>query len=128
MRGILLVLIVSFVATPLLAERKITSHADVTYPKVALDAGASGTISVEVTIAADGSVKSAISRSLPKVLTLACEENAKTWKFEPGKEETVYGVFVFRIIEKGKPTYNFDPVNYMVTIEATRPSVNSSSQ
>jgi TonB family protein len=70
------------------AARKIKTRVAPTYPELARKMNVSGTVKVQVTIAANGSVKSAKALGGHPLLIESAVDAVKKWKYEPGKDET----------------------------------------
>lgn len=74
------------------------------YTPIAVLANVSGDVSVEVTIASGGSVRSTNALNGNKLLIHASLEAAKRWHFEPGgSDRKAVLKFSFRIMPKGTP-------------------------
>lgn len=72
------------------------------YTPIAVLANVSGAVSVEVTIASDGTVRSTNALNGNKLLIHASLEAAKRWHFEPGApDRNAILKFSFRIMPKG---------------------------
>lgn len=66
------------------ADRKVQRRVPPTYPELAKRMRIGGTVRVEVTVAADGSVTEAKTVSGNKMLAPAAEDAIRKWKFVPG--------------------------------------------
>lgn len=65
------------------ADRKVQRRVQPVYPELAKRMRIGGTVHVEVTVAADGSVTEAKAIAGNKMLAPAAEEAIRRWKFEP---------------------------------------------
>lgn len=70
------------------AERKVKTKVSPMYPELARKMNVSGTVKVQVTIAPNGSVKSAKALGGHPLLIDPAVDAVKKWKYEPGKDET----------------------------------------
>lgn len=68
--------------------RKVKSRVTPTYPELAKKMNVSGTVKVEVTIAANGTVKSTRVIGGHPLLVDAAVDAVKRWKYETGPDET----------------------------------------
>lgn len=66
------------------ADRKVQRRVPPDYPELAKRMHIGGTVRVEATVAADGSVTQARTISGNKLLAPAAEEAIRKWKFAPG--------------------------------------------
>jgi TonB family protein len=69
-------------------QRKATLRVAPLYPELAKRMNVSGTVKLEVTIAADGKVKSVKPIGGHPVLVEAADQAVKKWKFEPSNSST----------------------------------------
>jgi TonB family protein len=128
MKRILLSLIIAVLCLPLAAaekEQEIISHGreDLKYPQEAQSDGRGGYVTLKVPVSADGTVdiEKTTSTSTDKVFVDACKQNAKTWKFAPGKEETLEITCMFRLIQPGQtPEIIFNKELRLTSIGAVR--------
>lgn len=65
-------------------DRPIKSRVPPVYPEIAKRMGIRGEVKVEVTVAADGTVKDVKAVTGNHVLQVAAEEAVRKWKFESG--------------------------------------------
>ena len=70
------------------ASRKVKTRVDPVYPSLARKMNLGGSVKVQVTVAADGSIKAAKPIGGHPVLIDSAVDAVKRWKYEPGKEET----------------------------------------
>jgi TonB family protein len=70
------------------ASRKVVGDAHVTYPALAKSVHVSGTVKVEVSIAANGHVRSAKALGGHPLLVDSAVSAVKSWHFEPASGET----------------------------------------
>ena len=70
-------------------DRKIKNRVNPTYPEIAKKSHVSGSVKLEVMVAADGSVKSVKAVGGHPMLIEAATSAVKMWKYEPGAESTV---------------------------------------
>ncbi len=70
------------------AARKVKTRVDPIYPSLARKMNLGGSVKVQVTVAADGSIKAAKAIGGHPVLIDSAVDAVKRWKYEPGKEET----------------------------------------
>ncbi len=68
--------------------RKVKSRVSPVYPELAKQMNVSGAVKVQLTIAPDGTVKSAKALGGHPVLINSAIDAVKRWKYEPAKEET----------------------------------------
>lgn len=68
--------------------RKVKSRVTPIYPELAKKMNVAGTVKVEVTIAANGAVKSTHVIGGHPLLVDAAVDAVKRWKYEPGPDET----------------------------------------
>lgn len=79
-------------------ERKVRNQVKPSYPDLAKRMNLSGKVRLEVTIAADGSVKSSRVIGGHPVLAEAAKEAVRGWKYEPAVGETTQVVeFMFNM-------------------------------
>lgn len=69
-------------------NRKLIKKVDPVYPDLARKMNMTGTVKVEITIGADGSVKDVKTVGGNPVLVQAVEEAVKQWKYASSPEET----------------------------------------
>ena len=72
--------------------RKIKVKVDPQYPELARRLNLQGTVRVEITVAADGSVKSVKQMGGNPVLLDALVHAVRKWRYEPADKETVIEV------------------------------------
>ncbi len=77
------------------------------YPRLARIAQLQGDVTVEIEISKDGKVASAKAHAGHPILQRASEENARTWTFEPAKEDSAQSIHYHYVLE-GRQTY-YDP-------------------
>lgn len=70
------------------SARKVKSRVAPTYPELARKLNVSGVVKVQITIAANGAVKSAKALGGHPLLIEPAVDAAKRWKYEPAKDET----------------------------------------
>ncbi len=70
------------------AERKVKTKVAPTYPELARKMNVSGTVKVQITIAANGSVKTAKALGGHPLLIEPAVDAVKKWKYEPAKDES----------------------------------------
>ena len=68
--------------------RKLVKKVDPGYPEIARKMHLQGAVRVEVTIAADGAVKSVTTLGGNPILAQSVEDAVKQWKYERGRGET----------------------------------------
>lgn len=98
MRRLLLLLVVFITVLGFLAivpgfaqetvTRKVKSRIDPTYPEIARRMGLSGTVRLQLVIAANGTVKETKVIGGHPILVNAAVDAVKKWKFEPGNAES----------------------------------------
>ncbi|HKO05010.1 MAG TPA: energy transducer TonB [Candidatus Acidoferrales bacterium] len=71
------------------AKRKVRTQIAPAYPELAKRMNVHGKVRLEVTVAADGSVKSVHAVGGHPLLVSASQDAVRNWKFEPGPKETV---------------------------------------
>ncbi|HEU5451257.1 MAG TPA: energy transducer TonB [Terriglobales bacterium] len=76
-------------------QRKVLKNPAPVYPQLAREQGLKGTVRIEITINAAGSIKSTRVLGGHPVLIQAAEQALKNWKFEPGPESTLVLEFRF---------------------------------
>ena len=69
-------------------NRKLLKKVDPVYPDLARRMNMTGTVKVEISIAADGSVKEVRTLGGNPVLVVAVEDAVKQWKYASGPAET----------------------------------------
>jgi TonB family protein len=69
-------------------KRKVKTQVTPTYPDLARHMNVHGKVKLEVTVAADGTVKSVHVLGGHPLLAGAAQEAVRQWKFEPGPKET----------------------------------------
>jgi TonB family protein len=86
---LLLGLAIALFAAPAAADtRKPVVNPDPEYPEIARRMKISGTVKVELVIAADGTIKSAKVLGGHPVLADAVQRALRKWKYAPGASET----------------------------------------
>ncbi len=70
------------------SKRKVKSKVTPVYPDLARRMNVSGKVKIEVVIAPDGRIKSTRVIGGHPLLTQACQDALRDWKFLPGPEET----------------------------------------
>ena len=70
------------------SDRKVKSKVQPIYPELARRMSISGTVKVEIIVAANGSVKSAKVIGGNPVLVNSAVDAVKKWRYETGTEET----------------------------------------
>lgn len=86
-------------------ERAVLESAAPTYPVLALYANVSGVVIVDVIVKMDGTVKKCRIKQGHKLLSEACMNPAKRWRFQPSaQEEQIDLYFTLRILPKGSPS------------------------
>lgn len=70
-------------------KRKAKSKTAPVYPELARRMNISGKVKIELTIAADGHVRSTRAIGGHPVLVQSCVDAIKDWKYEPAAEETI---------------------------------------
>lgn len=76
-------------------ERKVKSKVEPTYPDIARRMGLTGTVKLQVTVAANGSVKETKVIGGPPILVNAAVEAVKKWRFEAAGGEST-GMLEFK--------------------------------
>lgn len=76
-------------------ERKVKSKVTPIYPEIARKMNLAGVVKLEVTVAANGSVKDTKVIGGNPILVNAAADAVKKWRFEPGNDESV-GVVEFK--------------------------------
>ena len=71
-----------------LEARKVLVRVTPQYPALARKMGFSGSVRLEVLVAANGSVKAAEIKGGHPVLAQAAQAAVREWKYEPGSRET----------------------------------------
>lgn len=88
-KALQLVLASALLAVPALADtRKPVANPDPEYPEIARRMNISGTVKVELVIAADGTIKSAKVLGGHPLLADAVQKALKKWKYAPAGTET----------------------------------------
>ena len=89
-RSTLLILTAFMVCSSLAfgVDRKIKNRVNPSYPEIAKRSHVSGSVKLEVVIAADGSVKNVKAMGGHPMLIEAATNAVKMWKYEPGIETT----------------------------------------
>lgn len=77
-------------------ERKVVIRVKPAYPALARQMNVTGTVKIEVVIAANGSVKSLKPIGGHPLLIQSASEALKKWRFAPGPETTTIVEFQFR--------------------------------
>jgi TonB family protein len=78
------------------SKRPVKSKVDPAYPALAREMHVNGKVKIEVTVAADGSVRNTKVLGGSPLLTRAALDAVKAWKYEAGSRETTETVeFVF---------------------------------
>jgi TonB family protein len=80
--------IVLFTAHAAADARKPVANPNPEYPEIAKRMNISGTVKVEIVIAADGSIKSATVLGGHPLLADAVQKALKKWKYAPAASET----------------------------------------
>ncbi|MFI5087372.1 MAG: energy transducer TonB [Terriglobales bacterium] len=75
--------------------RKVVSRVKPAYPELARQMNITGTVKIEVVIAADGSVKSLKPLGGHPLLIQSASEALRKWRFAPGTETTTIVEFQF---------------------------------
>jgi TonB family protein len=87
---------VAFLGTLALADtRKAMSNPDPEYPEIARRMNITGTVKMEIVIAADGTIKSTKVLGGHPLLVDAVQRALKKWKYAPGAEATIQVDFKF---------------------------------
>jgi TonB family protein len=113
----------------LVDEPAVITAAAPTYPPIARAAQASGNVSVEVTVKADGTVGSAKAVSGHPLLRAAGEEAAKRWRFvssEAVGKRTASLVFSFTLMPRCSPVSDVTPLFYppnKVEVRSEKPPI-----
>jgi TonB family protein len=76
-------------------DRKVRSKVEPTYPEIARRMGLTGTVKLQVVVAANGSVKEAKALGGHPILINAAVDAVKKWKFETASTEST-GTVEFR--------------------------------
>ena len=84
LRAAVLVLIVSFALTAAAEDRAVKSRVAPIYPEIAKRMRASGTVYIEATVDASGTVTDAKAVDGNRLLAPAAEDAVRKWKFESG--------------------------------------------
>jgi len=75
-------------------KRRVKTQVAPNYPELAKRMNVHGKVRLEVTVAADGSVKSVHAVGGHPLLVTASQDAVRNWKFEPGPKETIQVVEV----------------------------------
>jgi TonB family protein len=76
-------------------KRKVVKRTAPAYPELAKRMGVSGSVKLELAVAANGKVKQVKVVGGHPVLALSAKETAQNWQFEPGAESTELVTFNF---------------------------------
>ena len=76
-------------------DRKVVNRVQPAYPELARQMNVSGTVKIEVVIAANGSVKSLKPIGGHPLLIQSASEALRKWRFAPGQETTTIVEFQF---------------------------------
>ena len=76
-------------------DRKVVIRVKPAYPELARQMNVTGTVKIEVVIAANGSIKSLKPIGGHPLLIQSASEALKKWRFAPGPETTTIVVFQF---------------------------------
>ena len=76
--------------------RKVVDKVKPAYPELARQMNVSGTVKIEVVIAANGSVKSLKPLGGHPLLIQSASEALRKWRYAPGPETTIIVEFKFR--------------------------------
>jgi TonB family protein len=76
-------------------KRKVVKRTAPAYPELAKRMGVSGSVRLELAVAANGKVKDVKVIGGHPVLALSAKETAEKWQFEPGAESTEMVTFNF---------------------------------
>jgi TonB family protein len=76
-------------------DRKVVSRVKPAYPELARRMNVSGTVKIEVVIAANGTVKSIKALGGHPLLIQSASEALRKWRFAPGPETTTIVEFQF---------------------------------
>ncbi|MBZ5630347.1 MAG: energy transducer TonB [Acidobacteriia bacterium] len=77
------------------ADRKVVNRVQPAYPDLARQMNVTGTVKIEVVIAANGSVKSLKPLGGHPLLIQSASEALRRWRFAPGPETTTIVEFKF---------------------------------
>ena len=77
-------------------DRKVVSRVKPAYPVLARQMNVTGTVKIEVVIAANGSVKSLKPIGGHPLLIQSASEALKRWRYSPGPETTITVEFRFQ--------------------------------
>ena len=80
-------------------DRKVVSRVKPAYPELARQMNVTGTVKIEVVIAANGSVKSLKPIGGHPLLIQSASEALKKWRFAPGPETTTIVEFQFHLTD-----------------------------
>ena len=80
-------------------DRKVVSRVKPAYPELARQMNVSGTVKIEVVIAANGSVKSLKPLGGHPLLIQSASEALRKWRFAPGPETTTIVEFQFHLTD-----------------------------
>jgi TonB family protein len=89
--------------------RKVVNRVKPAYPELARQMNATGTVRIEVVIAADGSVKSLKPIGGHPLLIQSASEALRKWRFAPGPETTTIVEFQFQPGDGRPPTAKEQP-------------------
>jgi len=91
-----MLLLMALLAVFALADtRKAVANPDPEYPEIARRMNISGTVRMEIVVAADGSIKSTKVLGGHPLLVDAVQKALKKWKYAPGAESTIQIDFKF---------------------------------
>ena len=91
------------------ADRKVVSRVKPAYPELARQMHVTGTVKIEVVIAANGSVKSLKPIGGHPLLIQSASEALGKWRFAPGQETTTIVEFHFHPADWRPPTAKEQP-------------------
>lgn len=89
--------------------RKVVIQVKPAYPELARQMNVTGTVKIEVVIAADGSVKSLKPIGGHPLLIQSASEALRKWRFAPGPETTTIVEFQFHHADGRPPTAKEQP-------------------
>ena len=90
-------------------ERKVVTRVKPAYPELARQMNVTGTVKIEVVIAANGNVKSLKPLGGHPLLIQSASEALKKWRFAPGPETTTIVEFQFHPADGRLPTAKEQP-------------------
>lgn len=93
--GLLALALTPFISAQEEGGRRVRSKVTPAYPELARKMNVTGTVKIEVTIAANGMVKGTKLVGGHPLLANAAMDAIKKWKFEPGEETTQVVAFNF---------------------------------